>query len=87
LFSFHVGNQTPAAALQEQILKRYEDALDRGKQHLYSYDCLMKDKDLILQITRFYDLSMSWLIRLADPNNNGCVSMRYFPVNDSREQA
>ncbi|CAG8498568.1 35_t:CDS:10 [Funneliformis mosseae] len=58
---------TPAAAINEVLLKRCKDQLDKWASHKIAYDSQLLDPESLSHSLQFYNLVINWVLRIVDP--------------------
>ncbi|KAI8149698.1 ubiquitin elongating factor core-domain-containing protein [Fennellomyces sp. T-0311] len=53
--------------MQEFLMKRMKARLEAMASHKYAYESMLMDTEYLSQSMRFFNLVMSWLIRMVDP--------------------
>ncbi|RUS31621.1 ubiquitin elongating factor core-domain-containing protein [Jimgerdemannia flammicorona] len=57
----------PQVAMNETILKRMKDQVEKLLCHKLALDAALQDPEFLSHMMRFYNLVMTWLVRLVDP--------------------
>ncbi|CAI2184476.1 10404_t:CDS:10 [Funneliformis geosporum] len=60
---------TPAAAMNEVLLNRCKDQLDKWAAHKIAYDSQLLDPESLSHSLQFYNLVINWVLRIVDPTS------------------
>lgn len=60
---------TPLAAQSDNLVERLRVEIDKKTAHQYATDAVLLDPVLLTQFVTFYNLVMTWLLRVLDPKH------------------
>ncbi|KAI9321206.1 ubiquitin elongating factor core-domain-containing protein [Dichotomocladium elegans] len=66
--------------MQEYMMNRFKARLEVMTMQKYAFEAMLMDEEFLSETMRFYNLVMSWLIRIVDPQHMHPWSMVTLPL-------